>query len=577
MSDDMPEEIVVTLDLPPDDSSAEAVPAEAARPVAPATTKPSSRRAAAPSGHRPAAAPPPAPPEVTGRVMMPPPHPLHAAQGGFQGFVRGFNPWERRLLVLFLLLLLMSSGTYFSGYSIRRLLFGWSDEDSGKTVGQMKLKKGSVLRQTPGGGEFEKVSEGATLFNGDTIMTSTLPGTQVVFDTDHGELVLGPETLIRLDFADGLAAKPRIELVVGAVKAKGGKTGLILKSKNGERDLKEGEEDAAETAKAPPPLIPLASQVHMISPKVGDRLRVEERSEPIHRVVRLEWKVDVVDAPLEIRLLKLPEPGREALEPPTEMFRRVTTSPKGEGATTATLLKPGTYEWSVYSMFGELLPGGGGDQLRSRFTLEPEFEAIVAQEPQIEGRARSKKVGEDDQIDEFAVGLKWQKPFFRAVNYNVTFADSASFSHIERTKATDTEVLNLDPSEVSVKKVWYRVASPVGDGFRAVSPVQTLLLKFPAPIPALPQNQSVLSRKEYLLKRRSLLLTWQRNRFANEYDLDVATDPGFERIFRRQKVKENFIVFTQYPANAVYYWRVRSLAREIKSPYSQVFTFKLGD
>ncbi len=571
MSDESPAEIVVTLDLPPDDDSpAEAVPVEASTP------RPSSRRASPPPGRRPAG-PPPAPPEVTGRVFVPPPHPDVKAQGGFKGFVRGFNPWERRLLVLFLLLLLISTGTYFGGYSIRRLLFGWSDEDSGKTVGQMKLKKGSVLRQAPGGGEFEKVSEGATLFNGDTIMTSTLPGTQVVFDTDHGELVLGPETLIRLDFADGLAAKPRIELVVGAVKAKGGKTGLVLKSKNGERDLKEGEEDAAETAKAPPPLIPLASQVHMLSPKPDERLRIEDKSEPIHRVVKIEWKVDVVDAPLEIRLLRLPDPGREALEPPTEMFRRVTTSPKGEGSTTATLLKPGSYEWSVYSMFGEILPGGGGELLRARFTLEPEFEAIVAQEPQIEGRARSKKVGEDDQIDEFAVGLKWHKPFFRAVNYNVTFADSANFSHIERTKTTESEVLNLDPQEVTVKKVWYRIASPVGDGFRAVSPVLTLLLKFPAPIPALPQNQTAISRREYSLKRRSLLLTWQRNRFAGEYDLDVASDPSFERIFRRQKVKENFIVFLQYPPNGTYYWRVRSLAREIKSPYSQTFSFKLGD
>lgn len=74
----------------------------------------------------------------------------------------------------------------------------------------------------------------------------------------------------------------------------------------------------------------------------------------------------------------------------------------------------------------------------------------------------------------------------------------------------------------------------------------------------LPRNNSRFSLKKLKKSGSTILMTWNRQRGATAYRLDIATDPEFNRLTYTGTTAENFHLFVK-PKPGKYWWRIRTI------------------
>ncbi len=102
----------------------------------------------------------------------------------------------------------------------------------------------------------------------------------------------------------------------------------------------------------------------------------------------------------------------------------------------------------------------------------------------------------------------------------------------------------------------------LADGREVASTQVPIRVLMSAPVVKLPQPGSILKAGA------GGLMTWEKTAITEEYELQVATNPGFSKPSIQLKQKQNFYLL-QAPKAGSYYWRVRSLGGGRESAWSE--------
>jgi hypothetical protein len=117
-------------------------------------------------------------------------------------------------------------------------------------------------------------------------------------------------------------------------------------------------------------------------------------------------------------------------------------------------------------------------------------------------------------------------------------------------------------------RIYYRVLANMPGGFVMRSRIEPFSFVFLAPATVIPLDGSVVGPAKLKAEGDSVLFTWQKTNFTEAYELEIARDPEFKSIVQKLKLPENFYAY-EHPQAGDYYWRVKSLARNLWSPFSK--------
>ncbi|MBL7713854.1 MAG: fibronectin type III domain-containing protein [Bdellovibrionales bacterium] len=467
---------------------------------------------------------------------------------------------------------LIALGAFLAASAAFLMIVGFSFEKPELTfpVGKVVFSKGTALRQLESESEYRAIGvdtgavagqDPGVVYNRDTVLTGATSTLKINFD--NGAWVeMENDTMIRLLFDAG-PEKGRIQVIAGRVKG----SGIDVEQKDGQK------------------WIPLANQIDMISPRPGERLRVEDPTIPLQRIVRFEWKLPVPSGVMEIRLnyvgLDRSEPSyalvAEAMAGPgagvsqPEVFRRVIGSKNGLSATFVPLSRPGIYEWELRDAWGNsVAPAQGPEgrvELKRQFSLSPELELIQTAEPLVAGKLIKTNLYQGEPLRAADLTLRWAQ-FGSSGRYMVDLLESPSSRLPFQRREADSETLTIGQEQVSRWNFHYRVLTPFHAGFVAVSKAVAFRFEIVAPVAVFPPQQAELSLATLKkTDRGGLLLTWERTYFSDAYLLEVSRSPDFSRSEVARTVKNNFAVLKGLQPGT-YHWRVKAVGLKRESAWS---------
>lgn len=168
---------------------------------------------------------------------------------------------------------------------------------------------------------------------------------------------------------------------------------------------------------------------------------------------------------------------------------------------------------------------------------------------------------------ERSITFSWD-PANGAINYQIQISLDNQFGTTlfdEEIDLTNYEVSNLDFSLI----LYWRVRSENAGEYSDWSEVRSLTVK--DQLPAVTLNTPIDGIEN---QNTSLPLTWLPVNGANDYDVQLATDNGFQNIIIDDNVAGTTRFVNNLTNNRAYYWRVRATDGVDKGLWSAIWDFK---
>ena len=471
---------------------------------------------------------------------------------------------------------------------IRTYFFGLEDSSRSEEVAKLLDVKGGVRRQLVSESEFKAVPQGSALYNFDTIMTGPETTASILL-ADGGRIELSALTMIKLTFDSGLSLggisrAPKLVLVSGQVKGVGTKRDITVQTNKGVISLKKDKPQeirvapeapkiitpikvvpvaaavpSLPVAPPPPPPVKLPPKIVIVSPAEETVLNVPKGRGSPQVPALFKWTQDQPDVPIKFVL-------RKTLDGvPGDPLKTVVTR---TSQVDAILTSPGNYIWEL------LEESSVGAPLKvARFDVQPEFDGIEILSPLVGGSAITDNKLVDKLVKEFSVTFRW-KPLPGVKQYVVAVLSRGEGGKVLMEKTTTAPELTFNRNKILTNKVFYRVSGKVPSGFLATSKTEVFSFNFLSPRQMLPMDNSVVPQGKAGLKKKTLLFTWQKTNFTEEYEIEVGTDREITRPVIQKKLKDNFFVI-DIPEKGAYWWRVISHSETATSPKGPAYSFQV--
>lgn len=469
-------------------------------------------------------------------------------------------------------LLLLSVGLYFSGFSFRKFFFGDSGE-SGEKIALVLQVQGQLKRQPKDSLEFLPSQEKSDLYNEDTVMTGGEDTARLEL-FDGSILELDPGSLIRLSFDSsfalgGVDRRVLVEVVSGNVKSQLKREDSIIIRKV--QTLDKGAKRAApppappSPPPAPPPsptpvYKPVKTPPKIVMPKLGETLKVSVGARP---PVRAAVAFEAPDSPDGEFLLTLRSKAGQVV------FNDKVKLENGKAQIEHEFESPGDYTAEVANPDGSPL----GDQgMKHPFKIDKEFIGIEVETPLVAGKKIESNRLQGKRIKKFDAVLRW-KGYKGIKRYQVDIRDLSD--KLIMSKWVEGEEFTLPPTLSAGKPFTYKIKGRFKGGYIVTSEKTHFGFNFLSPQLTLPKNNFIASAAQVSKSKKSgVLFTWQSTNFTEKYEFEIATDPKFQRVQKSIQIKENFLIYRNLKPGH-YFWRVRSMAGNMRSKPGQVFSINI--
>lgn len=515
----------------------------------------------------------------------------------------------KKILIAFLVILLLGSvGLYVSDISLKNL---WSKvvPQGGEKVGTVKTVNQQLKRQPKDSLEFLDAKEGADLFNEDTIMTG--PSDHAVVELFDGSfLELEPGSLIRLSFetantVSGIERRVFVDIVAGNVKGNEIKPQVVVRKSGRPVPLKSilpstllppstsAPQPIATTAVETPaqPTPPFVASPEPLATTAAETPSPEVFSEPSPEPSLVAE--EPVPAPVveSIRITQ-PQAGQvfsltPGLLPPLkqalifdvkgnpdaevtmllrndtgkEVLRKTVKANSGRGGLLASFASPGNYRVEVLAADGTKI----GKGIQTKFSVAGEFPGLEILPPLVGGEAIDSNQFTGKKLKDFDVVLRWNS-VDGVSKYRLLVKNNAGKTLVDEV-VSDTKYA-FPKGKIYSEPLSYTVRAEYPSGYAAVSKSEQFLFNFTSPQQTLPKNDETLSLASAEIKsQHGILFSWQRTTFTQAYEFEIASDADFQKILKQVGVKQqdNFLIFRNLKP-AEYWWRVRAVNAEMKSP-----------
>jgi hypothetical protein len=537
--------------------------------------------------------------------------------------------WEKLLLVLAGTTSALSALAFLTEFPLSRYVLGLSDEGGQRPVGKVDFLKGSVKRQLSGDAEFKSVSTGETVFNDDTFVTGADGTTRLAIE-GNGQIELSPSAMVKVSFAsgfslDGILRKPIVEVVSGQVKASSPESKVVIKPAPiiAAQTTVSRPKPSTRPSDTPPPIrlarplpsvlpspvievkpspkplwsaapvvlaspspipvkpspspspspsttatTPPVSAIEITTPSIQSPLQIKpvgpvKMGQPLNYPLELSWKTKPAPAKLKVTVERL-ENGQTTGAP---VFSGVVT-PKGkQSSVSINLARPGRYRITYQTPEGTPLPRSV-KAAKTEIVLNPEVAAIEALPPFVGGELLTSNQVLSRQLKNFDITLRW-KAIEGVQKYRIWLANSANATQPLLVRVTEKPEFIFNKDKVFSGKLFYKISADLGQGYQAISGLQSFNFDFLAPRPTNPKDGAQVNQQTIQGEQGNILLTWQKTSFTEKYELQISLTKDFSKPLLQNDTQENFYVF-RFPNPGVYYWRVRGFAAGVKSPYSAI-------
>lgn len=521
-----------------------------------------------------------------------------------------FTKSDVALIALGIFLICSSSYFYFWEVSPRTYLANFfpslRPKNFNEQVGVLRLAQGTVRRQQAGKTEFERIADGAPLFNSDTLVTSREAGA-VVELSDGGKIELGPDTMIRLQLEskvslEGITRIATLDLVAGEIKSNTKDKTKVRTSKGEVLDLPAqsdqkllvekvpiikpifkpkpkttivdansgidltGQEvpmappspEAAPTYAPPPPAAvpslepsPIPLSITLKKPSSGARFEVPKGSNTAAVSVPIELEATQTGLQSKLSLFRINGTRRD------KVLEREQTGEANLTRGSISIESPGKYVLEIEAQ-----------QVKKKASIEvlPEFEGLVLDTPLVGGSSTRSNEYQGQPIKNFEIVLHW-KPFTGAKEYVVDLLDPEKEKPLLTRKVAQPEY-RFNKNVVFKGKFKYRISAILKSGFRVRSPMSEFEFSYIPPELTQPFDGAKVT------SRGSVLLTWTRTNFTQQYELEVFSDAALKTKVFEKKITENFYVLKGMQAGTLW-WRVRSVSGTTMSPFSKSASFTI--
>ncbi|MBI2712623.1 MAG: hypothetical protein HYX41_07210 [Bdellovibrio sp.] len=499
-------------------------------------------------------------------------------------------------------------------------------EESGKVaVGYVIKKQGTLQRQLSGDTTFKTLDLQNPIFNKDVLVTGPDSDALIQFSKGGG-IHMGPSSMIRISFVSGLdlggiKRHATVELVSGKVVNQTTDDSLVLKAQGKtfsmkanrteglevkagtpiktielspvnakgfelmpERDLlalsKKIEEVKAKEEAAPkpsptpsraPPPIPSARVIRILAGPVFDDSELRIRDSMIERILAMKWEMEPPDQPVQVAFWKLSEDKKSISKEPVV---RETIRPRGtHGYYSWKGIPPGPYVWEIFDDKGMKL--SQTTKSRGQLEISKRLDVIRPAPPLIGGRRTYSNQIDRSPIKDFNITLEW-----RAIegikDYEVQFSSSTDPNVPVQTEKVDTNRFTFSKEKILSGVKYYRIISRLENGYVIQSPLQRLTFQFLPPALVSPEQGAVLSKKSLASEEQNrIFFAWQKTNFTVGYEIEVANDEQFQSVLFKKITPQNYLTLPN-PKAGQYYWRVRSLSKDISSQMSPAQRFTVN-
>lgn len=460
-------------------------------------------------------------------------------------------------LLIFVFLYLMITNA-----SLRQLFFKTGEEELlSQPIAKVFMIQGNVSRVKASEIEFEKLVNQDLLYPNDTIMTGK--GAAVIVELKDGQrIVMEENSLIKLsfDFDFSLSSlMPRQFLTQNVIKkqnevkvqTKVGKevkkyTELEFKQKVAIQPIQK----IIETA--PPPVVQteVPIKVTTVYNKPNEKIFFNKTDVLSgFKIVSLKFDLSQESEKIKLKIFKNnSEFGVYQIPNKTLNVQhdlKVTT--------------PGEYKWEVINKYGNSIS-------KNQFTIDPmiDGESIIGLSV---ANLTSKMEGFTTQTVFPGFFLEW-KEFEAGTPYAVTIKDLKSNTILANAKSTTNQYVFSKNKIIFDKKMAFKVEQITKNGFRAVSKEYPFSFEYLPPALTSPEKNKTISLESFKGSQKKIFFTWGKTNYAQSYEFQYSEDEKFEDIIITKKLKDNFFVLTN-PQEGTFYWRVKAIAEETASAYSE--------
>lgn len=532
-------------------------------------------------------------------------------------------------MLLAFVMLLQGVFFYYNDYPLVRAMLGLSEESGKVLVGYVIKKEGTLQRQLAGDTGFKSIDIQTPVYNKDVIVSGPNSDALIQFQKGGG-IRMGPSSMIRISFVTGLELggikrHTSVELVSGKVINQSSDDAVELKAQGKTFSLKANKTQGIEVKAGAPvrateitpgaagslELIPqrdlmaMLEKVSEVPVKEAPKLAVAQPAPPPPpppppppaRLVRITAGPHFDDSEIF-----LTGEGSDAkyekkltmnfeVEPPTQgtqvAFWRLSENRKA--ISKEPILKektvargsrrflewkgipPGPYVWEILDEKGGRFPNATRN--RGEIEVAKKLDVIQIAAPLIAGRRSYSNRIDREPIQNFEIKLEW-KAVPGVKKYEVHFSKAPVPTERDPKVTTDTNEYIFSKNQILSGVRYYRVSATLENGYVVQSPMQKLTFQFLPPSLVVPEGGSVVSKRALLKEDQNrILFTWQKTNFTLAYEIEVAKDQEFQAVLIKKKLLDNYFVYTN-PNTGQYFWRVRSISKDIASQMSppQQFT-----
>ncbi len=511
-----------------------------------------------------------------------------------------FKTSEWVLLALSLAVTTGAALIYSTGYPIRNWLFGLESDQVDRPIGKVGAAGGTLRRQLRRNPEFKAIPPEETLYNRDTVVTGP-DSTATLEISDAGSIELGPNTMVRLVFAEqtsigGASRAPVVDVIQGSVTGRAQAAPLLLRNKG---TIKRIERNSDEKVTAPkpepvkkvarvelPPMPSIASLPPPASlPAAPPIAAPEVAAPPVAPVISnapikvtrtlaatyepsasanapvipldLAWSGGNPSAPLRLEILK--EGSNEPIQ-----SQLVQAGGDGKSSWQGEINQAGAFSWRLVREDGSPALSDQGSPVQGQFAIKPEWKKLSPLKPLVGGQEKDNNDFEGGSLKRSpAITFRWKSlvPQELAVLINQTRIrvwDAANPKNLlmdQKLKGTEVE---FSKDRLYLGKLVWQASAPTSDGFVATTGPQEFQVKFNPPNMVEPAQEAIFSRSKMSRSSDgSVLLTWKKTLFTDNYEVEVAEDENFSKVIWKARPKENYALFRS-GKNQSFWWRVKS-------------------
>ena len=529
--------------------------------------------------------------------------------------------------MLGIVLLIQGLIFYVNDYPLIRTLLGLNDESGQVLVGYVVKKEGTLQRQLSGDTSFKALEIKNPVYNKDVLVTG--PGSEALIQFQKGGGVrLGPSSMIRISFVSGLdlggiKRHTSVELVSGkmvnqssddavVVKAQGktfamkaGETGgleikagaavnlspastkgfdflpqqdlnALVKKLEAEKPKEDGKSIPTavlapiKAAPAPVAVVP-AKLIRILAGPVFDDTELLVRGSLVEKKLVMKWDMEPEDQGVQLLFWKLSDDRKSISKEPVlkESFHinghRGYYEWKG--------VPPGPYVWEILDDKGGKLPQK--DKSRGQIEISRKLDVIYPLPPMVSGRRNYSNKIDRALLKDFSVTLEW-KAIEGVDRYEVHLSKNPEWKQPDKIETVNDTHFTFSKNQILSGVQYYKIQARLDNGYIIQSPVQKLNFQFLPPTPVTPLTGQILSKRLLQNEEQNrILFAWQKTNFTTAYEIEVSADEQFQTILLKKVVPQNYFAFPN-PKAGQYFWRVRSIAKDVASQMSEPQKFIVG-